>query len=458
LLASDARRGEPARRAAAEAMLRAHPYPYVKVGVADVDGIIRGKYLAKDKALAALDATLSFCDVIVGWDSNDKLYDNVSYTGWHTGYPDLQVRLLPETARALPWEDDLPFVLGEFAGRAEAVCPRAVLRRVVARGAELGYRCRAGFEYEFSLFEETPHSLREKRFHQLRPITPGNFGYSVLRNSVWSDFHRELLDACVRMDLQIEGLHSETGPGVIEAALKADDALEAADKAVLFKTVVKIVAQRRGLLATFMAKWSEELPGHGGHLHLSLRDADERPAFHDPAAEHTLSAVMGAALAGQQALLPEVLALVAPTINSYKRLVPGYWAPTTATWGLENRTAALRAITGSPGAQRIEYRIAGADANPYLVMAAALGSALHGVEHGLRPSAPVRGDAYSAPSGTPLARTLWDATQALRGSQRVRELLGNDFVEHFCATREWEEREYRRQVTDWELARYFEIV
>ena len=332
-----------------------------------------------------------------------------------------------------------------------------MLRRVIERAAELGYRARAGFEYEFSLFEETPHSLREKRFHALRPITPGNFGYSVLRNSVWSDFHRELLDACVRMDIPIEGLHSETGPGVIEAALKADDALEAADKAVLFKTAVKILAQRRGLLATFMAKWSEELPGHGGHLHLSLRDADDRPVFHDPGAEHTISATMAAALAGQQALLPEVLALVAPTINSYKRLVPGYWAPTTATWGLENRTAALRAITGSPGAQRIEYRIAGADANPYLVMAAALGTALHGVEHELRPPPPVRGDAYAAPSGRRCAHAVGRGAGPARLAARARaarKRLRRALLRHARVGK----REYRRQVTDWELARYFEIV
>ena len=158
--------------------------------------------------------------------------------------------------------------------------------------------------------------------------------------------------------------------------------------------------------------------------------------------------------------MPELLAMVAPTVNSYTRLIPGFWAPTSATWGVENRTAALRAIPGSPKAQRIEYRIAAADANPYVALAAALGSGLWGIENRIEPEAPVTGNAYALapPAELALPATLWDAAQRLKASEVARALFGDAFVEHFAATREWEEREFRKHITDWELARYFEII
>jgi glutamine synthetase len=446
--------------AEARSAVETNSHPYVKVAVTDMDGVLRGKYLARDKFLSALDKGFGFCDVIIGWDSNDQLYDNVSYTGWHTAYPDAPVRILPETGRILPFEGDLPFFLCELAGAAEAICSRGVLRRVLQRAADMGYAASAGFEYEFFLFDETPDSVREKGYRNLKPFTPGYFGYSVLRSSVHAEFHHDLLETCRVMDMALEGLHTETGPGVLEAAIGVDDALRAADKAVLFKTFTKVVAERRGLMATFMAKWSNAWPGQSGHIHLSLRDRDGRPAFHDGAAEHGVSDVMRHFIGGQQKLMPQLLAMVACTVNSYSRLIPGFWAPTSATWGVENRTAALRAIPGSPKAQRIEYRIAAADANPYVALAAALGSGLWGIENRIEPEAPVTGNAYALapPAELALPATLWDAAQRLKASEAARALFGDAFVEHFAATREWEEREFRKHITDWELARYFEII
>jgi glutamine synthetase len=432
-----------------------------KVGLFDMDGVFRGKYLAPDKLGSALEKGFGFCDVVLGWDSSDQLYDNVSYTGWHTAYPDAQVRLLPETLRTLPFEDGMPLILGEFAGPAEAICPRGLLRRVLDRAAGLGLKAKAAVEYEIFLFEETPHSIRDKAYRGLKPITPGYFGYSVLRSSVHSDFYRELWSTCEAMHLEIEGLHTETGPGVIEAALQVDDALDAADKAALFKTVVKVLAQRRGWIATFMAKWSNDWPGQSGHLHMSLVEADSgRSIFHEEGAEHGMSERMRAFVGGQQQLMPELLAMVAPTVNSYTRLIPGFWAPTAATWGYENRTCALRVIGGSERAQRVEYRIAAADINPYIALAAAIGSGLWGMEHGIDPDPPIAGNAYEAPVAPEraLPSTLWEAAQRLRGSEAARELFGPEFVDHYAATRDWEEREARKAVTDWQLARYFEII
>ncbi|MBI3523871.1 MAG: glutamine synthetase [Betaproteobacteria bacterium] len=447
------------------ALVEARQLTHVKIAVSDIDGILRGKYLSREKFLSTLKSGLSFCNVVLGWDSQDQLYDNVAYTGWHTAYPDAQVRLLPETCRDLPMEPckggDMLFFLGEFTGDAAAICPRALFRRVLDKAAAMDFDVYAALEYEFFLFRETPESVRAKDYRNLQPWTPGYFGYSVLRSSVHAEFYRELMELCERMDMSIEGLHTETGPGVLEAALAVDEAGAMADKALLFKTFVKVLAQRHGLMATFMAKWSHEYPGQSGHIHLSLRGKnDQRAVFHDAKQPFGMSQTQRHFMAGVQRLLPEFMALYAQTVNSYSRLVPGYWAPLDATWGMENRTTALRLIPGSEKSQRVEVRIGSADANPYLALAAALGSGLAGIEHGWEPEPMVQGNAYTQkfPPHLELPTTLWESAQRLKKSDAARSLFGAAFIEHYAATREWEERQFRRHVTDWELARYFEII
>ena len=444
----------------ARAIVEERGLDHVKVGVFDMDGVLRGKYMNRAKFLSALESGFGFCDVVLGWDSNDQLYDNVKLTGWHTAYPDAMVRILPETCRAVPTEGDMLLFLGEFAGPAEAVCPRGVLRAVLKRADDMGYKLRAAAEFEFFLFEETPHSVREKGYRGLKNITPGFFGYSVLRSSVHAEFYRDLLELCRVMDFPLEGLHTETGPGVVEAAIYHDEALAAADKAALFKTFIKVMAERRGWMATFMAKWSNDWPGQSGHLHMSLAQKDGKSAFHDAGKPNGMSDVMRWFVGGQQALMPELLSMIACTVNSYSRLVPGFWAPTHATWGVENRTCALRVIPGSAKSQRVEYRIAAADINPYIALACAIGSGLWGIEHKIEPDAPVAGNAYAMtfPPLRHLPGSLMEAAGRLKASKAARALFGDAFVEHYAATREWEEREFRKAVTDWELARYFEIV
>lgn len=444
----------------AKAIVEQRGLSHIKVGVFDVDGIMRGKYMSRAKFISALESGYGFCDVVLGWDCQDQLYDNVKFTGWHTGYPDAPVRILPETCRPLPFEDDNLLFLSEFSGPAEQICPRGILRRVIDKAAQLGFHSYAGFEYEVFFFDETPESIRAKHYRELKPMAPGWFGYSVLRNSTASEFYRHLLSTCEAMDFGIEGLHEETGPGVIEAAIAFDGALAAADKAALFKTFVKVLAQRSNMMATFMAKWSRDWPGQSGHIHLSLKDGGGQAVFHDAAQPQQMSQTMRHFIGGQQQLMPELLAMVAPTINSYTRLIPGFWAPTDSTVGVENRTCALRVIPGSAKSQRVEYRVAAADANPYIILAAALGSGLWGIENRIEPEPLVEGNAYDHkfPERLALPRTLWDAAQRLKQSRMAREYFGDAFVEHFAATREWEEREFRKHITDWELARYFEII
>ena len=444
----------------AKAILDERKLTHVKVGVFDVDGILRGKYLSKAKFLSALEQGYGFCDVVLGWDCQDQLYDNVTFTGWHTGYPDAPVRIIPESCRPLPFEDNGLFFLSEFTGQAESVCPRGLLRRVLDRARQMGFEAYAGVEYEVFFFNETPESIRAKHYRDLKPMAPGWFGYSVIRNSTASDFYRQMLDLCEQMDFGIEGLHEETGPGVIEAALTFDQALASADKAAMFKTFTKILAQRNQMMATFMAKWSRDLPGQSGHIHVSLKDRNGAPVFHDASQPHSMSERMRHFVGGQQQLMPELLSMVSPTINSYTRLIPGFWAPTESTCGVENRTCALRIIPGSAKSQRVEYRVAAADANPYLALAAAIASGLWGIANRIEPEPLVEGNAYAhkSPERLALPRTLWEAAQRLKQSTMARDWFGDAFVDHFAATREWEEREFRKHVSDWELSRYFEII
>ena len=437
---------------------------HVKIGLFDNDGIMRGKYMSRKKFFAALDHGFSFCDVILGWDCRDQLYDNARYTGWHTGYPDAPVRVLPGSCRDIPLEDNMLLFLGEFAGPAEAVCPRATLRRLIDRAAALGFDVFASLEYEFFLFEETPDSIREKQYRDLQPMTPGWFGYSMIRNSTHAALHRQILELGEIMDFPIEGIHTETGPGVLETAITVDTVLNAADKGALFKTFMKVLAQQNGLMATFMAKWSDDYPGQSGHIHMSLRHKEGSgrcgSAFYDPDQKDGVSIIQRQFVAGQQRLMPEVLCMIAPTVNSYSRMVPGFWAPTDASFGRDNRTTALRVIPGSESSQRVEHRLGAADANPYLALAAALGSGLIGIEQQWEPENEIVGNAYeqSLPAHLALPRTLWDAAQALKNSATARDLFGDAFVDHFAASREWEERQFRQHVTDWELRRYFEII
>ena len=436
---------------------------HIKVGVFDIDGVMRGKYINKEKFFSSLDSGFAFCSVVLGWDSNDKLYEDVGieFTGWQTGYPDVPVRVLPHTCRDIPSEPGMLLFICEFAEGGAKICPRSTLSRILDKASDMGFDINAAFEYEFFLFNETPDSVRAKNYRNLEPITPGNYGYSMLRNSTHSDIYHSIIELSQQMDFPIEGLHTETGPGVMEAALSVCNASDAADKAALFKTFTKVWAQKNDMMATFMAKWSNDHPGQSGHIHVSLNHKDgSGSAFHDPQQTHNMSNTQRHFLAGLQRLMPEFLAMMAQSVNAYSRLVPGFWAPTDATWGVDNRTTALRIIPGSSKSQRIEFRLGSADANPYIVLAAVLGAGLYGIEHKLEPEAQVTGNAYEQqhPKSLALPQSLSAAAFALSKSTAARSLFGDEFVDHYSATREWEQREFNKHITDWEMSRYFEII
>ncbi|MEZ5327980.1 MAG: hypothetical protein R3F19_23280 [Verrucomicrobiales bacterium] len=438
----------------------------VKLAFTDIDGVHRGKYVSLAKFASILESGAGFCDCVLGWDIDDQLYDNAKFTGWHTAFPDAQYEVDMATERRLVDENGTPLLLLNFVGRdggSHPICPRSLLKRVLAKADAMGFGFKLAFEYEFFVFNETAHSIREKGYRDLEPLTPGNFGYSVIRNSTESDLFHEFMDYCDSMGFPLEGLHCETGPGVWEAALTYNDALAMADSAALFKTFTKVFFQKRDLLATFMAKWSMDYPGQSGHVHQSVTDRETgKNLFYDGTQPHQMSDLMQHYIAGQQQFLKPFLAMCAPTINSYTRLVKGFWAPTAATWGIDNRTCALRAIPGSDKSQRLEFRLGAADGTPYLVAAANIAAGLLGIERKLTPTAPVVGNAYEVEDTLPpelqLATNLRDATRDFQASPEAAEAFGPDFAEHYATSRDWEVREYERHVNDWQLQRYFELI
>jgi glutamine synthetase len=324
----------------------------------------------------------------------------------------------------------------------------------------MGFSVRAAMEFEFFMFQETPDTLQSKDFRELRTLSPGSFSYSLLRSMVQEGLYQEILDTFGAIGIPLEGLHAETGPGVVETAIAVDEALAMADKASIFKAFMKVLAQKRGLMATFMAKWNETLSGQSGHTHMSLWSRDGAPLFRDPQASDGMSQTMRHFLGGQLAYLREFAAMVAPNINSYSRLTPGYWAPTAATWGIDNRTVGIRVIPGSAKSQRLEYRVPGSDVNPYLSMAAAIGSGLLGIERQIDPGPRSIGNAYAqeVPEARRLPGNLETAAVLFGQSEAAQDLFGAAFVRHFADSRMFEARQYARAVTDWELKRYFEII
>lgn len=429
---------------------------HTRVGIFDLDGVLRSKLISNQKLQSAIQNGFGFCNVIFAWDMADSCYDSIR----DYGYPDENVQLDLKTKRSIPWQSNRDFILGDFSANTSGLsqaCPRSLLKRVLKGYEALGYEVRLGMDIEWFNFKEDSHSLHQKGFNDPTPITRGMFGYSTQRMNIYQDYVNQLLEDLEAFKIPLEGLHTETGSGVYEAAISHDTALDFADKSALFKASVKEIATLHGLTASFMAKWTSELPGCSGHLHISLWKDGKNLMMGESG---KLSSLANHFLAGQLFCLPELMPIYGPTINSYKRYVPGSWAAVSVSWGAENRTTAIRTIT-TPNQKdtRIEMRVPGADANPYLSIAAALASGLYGIVEQLPLNvAPTKGDEYNNTTNRLLPSNLGDAIAQMDRSEIPKKLFGQSFVNHFLMTRQWEWQQYNRAVTDWERRRYFEII
>ncbi|KAI1766713.1 putative glutamine synthetase [Hypoxylon sp. FL1150] len=465
----------------------------VKLAGVDVDGMLRGKLVSKKKFLSIAKEGFGFCSVIFGWDMHDRLYDQeLKISNKQNGYRDLIAVPDLNSFRRIPWEDNIPFFLVSFFDDdSKPVCadPRGLLKTTVEKLEKQGYNAMAGAELEFFQFKVPTSStstttdspapsvtsfLNDNPPQALPPLTEGMFGYSITRPTLNKSYYHDVYNVCAEFRCDLEGWHTESGPGVYEAALEFGQISEMADRASLFKYVVRSVATGYGITPCFMAKPKHGLPGNSGHTHVSVVDKEGKNLLYRekkdenapyPDIEH-LSDLGRHFLAGILDGLPDVMPMLAPTINSYKRLVENFWAPVTVSWGLEHRAASVRLIappTSKPGATRFEVRVPGADANPYFVMSAILALGWRGVEKKLEIPIPPLGKGQdvgsSGDKGARLARSLREATDKFMSKDSIaREVFGDDFVDHFGGTRENEIRLWDEAVTDWELKRYIETV
>ena len=445
---------------------------YVKIGSPDIEGVYRGKRVATKYFLSSLEEGFGQCDVLFGWDIAENVLPNLKFSNWERGFADIVMKADLSTFALVPWEEHIASAVCDLwseHGEPVAISPRYVVQQVLERARAMGYEPMAAAELEFRFFRESQMSLRDKDFGpSLTPLNPGNNCYAISQSS--ADDH--LLGRIARMmrdySIEIEGYNREHGPGMYEMNLRYADPVTAGDRTMLFKTGVKEICHQMGYTASFMAKWNDQEDGSSGHSHLSLWDRNaERNLFWQEGADGQMSTLMRQFLAGVLDTLPELMAIYAPTINSYKRYVEGTWAPLNTTWGMDNRTCAVRVINNGKRAIRLENRVPGADANFYLVFAATLASGLYGIENALELPPALEGNAYDPSTVAqaaershvrPLARNLTAATDLLEASSMARQYLGRDFVEHFVATRRWEVKQYEKAVTNWDRRRYLELI
>ncbi|EME49392.1 hypothetical protein DOTSEDRAFT_68241 [Dothistroma septosporum NZE10] len=468
----------------------------IKVAGVDIDGQLRGKLMSQKKFFSVVESGFGFCSVIFGWDMHDQTYfKELKISNAENGYRDITAEIDLSSFRRIPWENNIPFFLVSFRepeGGSLSACPRSLLERTVDKISTNGMGALAGAEYEFFTFRTPTDSqispksdernssatatfLQKNPVNHLPSLEEGMFGYSLTRPVHNQEWYYGIFDACSKFRCDIEGWHTESGPGVYEAALEYGEIKQMADRAALFKLTVKSVSSKYGITPCFMAKPREGLPGNSGHMHISLKDnktgknlfAREQPDSNPPfEGLENVSDIGRQFLAGVLDGLADIMPLFAPTVNSYKRLVENFWAPVTVSWGLEHRAASIRLIappTSPPKGTRLEIRVAGADTNGYLVLAGILALGYRGIEKKMSIAIPPLGKGEdvggTGDKGQRLAKSLKEATaQFARKDSVAREVLGDDFVDHYAGTREHEVRLWDEAVTDWEVRRYIETV
>ncbi|CAJ0837975.1 13906_t:CDS:2 [Entrophospora sp. SA101] len=438
----------------------------VKVAGVDVDGILRGKILTKNKFLSTLDDGFGFCSVIFGWDMHDRAYsEELSISNSNNGYGDILAKVDLSTFRRIPWENNIAFFLLSYydpvTKKPLYVCPRSLLNKFIK-------------EYEYL---EDPNSLAKKNYVSPTPLTQGMFGYSLLRPTSNQSYFYDIFDELKAFGVSLEGLHTETGPGVYEAAISYSTAMNMADSATLFKSATKQIGiLKYGIMPCFMAKPYDNLPGCSGHLHFSLLNIET--------SKNVFAKSFGSSDCEQNQESQELKWQDAKEMSDEMKYflagvliglpIENYWAPINVSWGLENRTAAVRVITppiSSPSSTRIELRVPGADINPYFAIAATLACGLYGIKNKLPIPIPPESDLSTTNKvdgkavdgeilrSRKLARSLKEATDKMMEKNSIaRKVLGDEFVDHFGKTRLHEWRLWENSVTNWETKRYFELV
>ena len=436
---------------------------------ADSHGIMRGKRVPRSQLERLLAHGMPMCNVfwVMHVDESDLVLRPKDYEGYfpteQDGYPDILAAPDTNTLRVVPWHPRTALMLCDWQRIDRTplpIDPRGVLASVVDRGRNLGFETYCALELEFYVLRETTASLQGRIPRDLVPLSDRPSTYGVVKGSEQEPIGRMIRDRMLDYGLPIESCNPETGPGQFEITLEYRPALQAADDAFLFKNAVKEVVAQEGLMATFMAKPRNDWAGNSCHIHLSMRDVDNGASFYDASDPNGFSSTMRHFVGGSLKTMAEMSPFFGPTVNSYRRYAPYSWAATTATWGVDNRSAGIRAIREGESGTRIEHRRGGGDVNPYVAAAAVLAGGLYGIESEIEPRELFPGDVYAADRGSveQLPRSLEDATRRLAESDVAREWMGAEFVNHFVTMKEAEIEAYSRAVTDWDIARYLEAL
>ncbi|MCB2294805.1 glutamine synthetase family protein [Clostridium algoriphilum] len=413
----------------------------VEVIHADTLGMLGGKMIPTKNFLKNYDSGFAVCRASLGWDIQGNIFEGVEITDFKTGCPDVIVKPILSTFKEIPWRKGSAFVFGEIHeenGEIFKLAPREILKQLVTRYEQLKYRPLVGVELEFYLLDNEKQQL-----HQ------GIHSYSLSKGIELEYVLSEIRNNLEKIGIDIEATHIEYGPAQIEIIVEYGDALEVADKTVLLKSIVKEIARKHGLYATFMAKPWAEKSGSGFHVHQSLWDLELKNNIFQQDIE-----IATKYLAGLTNTLSEFMPFTSPSINSYKRFSKYSFAPINESWGHDNRTAAVRSLLNTGKGSRLEQRVGSGDANPYLVIASSLAGGLYGLENELNLYDASK-DAYSTVE-KPLPRSLEQALNRLEKSETAKKYFGEGFVKLFLAIGRNEVNLYEEAVTDWEFNRYFE--
>jgi glutamine synthetase len=431
----------------------------VLVAFPDMQGRLIGKRFQAQFFLdGAIDETHG-CDYLLANDIDMEPVPGYQAANWAKGYGDFVMKPDVSTLMKAAWLDGTAIILADLVDHHQHQpiphSPRAILKGQLARLEKMGFTANFASELEFYLFDETFRGAYEKGYRNLTTA-----GYYIEDYHIFQTTKEEGVMRLVRNQLQASGIpvensKGEWGPGQEEINVRYAEALTMADRHVVLKNAIKEIAHGQGKAVTFMSKWDYSLAGSSSHIHMSLA-RNGKPAFLDEKAELGMSTLMKHFVAGQLAHAQEITYFLAPYINSYKRFQVGTFAPTKAIWSRDNRTAGFRLCGEDTKGIRIECRIGGADLNPYLAFAALLAAGIDGIEKELSLEPAYSGDAYNGKRLREVPKTLRDATESLRKSKMLKEAFGEDVIAHYVHTAEWEQFEYDRRVTDWELKRGFE--
>jgi glutamine synthetase len=427
----------------------------------DMQGRLVGKrFLASFFADSAHDETHG-CNYLLANDIDMEPVPGYKAASWDKGYGDFVMKPDMSTLRRIPWLEKTALVLCDLQDHHTHSdlphSPRAILRKQVARLKERGWLAYFASELEFYLFDESYDSVRAKHWKNLSTASPYIGDYLIGITSKEEGVMRRLRNEMNAAGIPIENSKGEWGPGQEEINVRYAEALDMADRHVILKNGAKEIASQMGKAISFMSKYNYDLAGNSSHIHNSLWSADGKtPLFFDKGSEWTLSELGQQWAAGQIKYAREFTWFLAPYINSYKRFQAGTFAPTKIMWSEDNRTAGFRLCGEGTKGIRMECRIGGADLNPYLAFAALIAAGLAGIDEKLTLQKPFVGDAYQASRLPEIPKTLRDATETLAKSKMLKSALGEDVIEHYVHTAKWEQFEYDRRITDWELHRGFE--